>query len=250
MLDCRATVKRRFRAVSMTLCLAFTAMMLAGDRLVLAAGFDCTKKLTLVEGLICDDAELSRADGALAGAYAAAAKTLDPQQRAELRREQREWLARRDAACKLGDFESEANRIAGQRCILSYTTQRTEALRDIGAHGLRPATKEAREAGAATYHGRERSTDTLSLKPRADGTVDLSIVSDSPRGVCGVSLTGKREAGDRFVFRDEDSGCTVTVVLARGTAKVGSTGDCSGFCGVHADFAGTYVRGDAPGTGE
>src|SRR6185436_6166013 len=97
--------------------LLLAVLLLSGSSLVLAAGFDCSGKLNLVEGLICDDAELSKADGAMAEAYSAAARKLDTRQRARLRQEQREWVVRRNEACKLSDFENESNRIAGKRCI-------------------------------------------------------------------------------------------------------------------------------------
>jgi uncharacterized protein YecT (DUF1311 family) len=220
-------------------------MLLSGSSFVLAAGFDCSAKLNLVEGLICGDAELSTADGAMAEAYSAAAKTLDTRQRAELRRDQREWVVRRNEACKLSDFENESSRIAGKRCILGYTTQRTEELKHIEAHGFHPAARQGPEAGVETYHGLARSTDTLSLKARADGAFDLAIVSGSARGVCGVALTGRQAARNRLVFRDDDSGCTVTVTRSAAAVEVTSIGNCREFCGVHADFVGTYLRDKA-----
>ena len=221
------------------------ALLLSAPSSVLAAGFDCSGKLNLVEGLICDDAELSKADGAMAEAYSAAARKLDTRQRARLRQEQREWVARRNEACKLSDFENESNRIAGKRCISGYTTQRTDELQDIEAHGLRPVARQIPEAGVETYHGLARKTDTLSLKSRADGAIELSIITGSARGACGVALTGRQAARNRLVFRDVDSDCTVTVTRSDAAVEVTSIGNCSGFCGVHAGFVGAYARDSA-----
>src|SRR6185369_13822322 len=85
----------------------------------------------------------------------------------------------------------------------------------------------------------------LSLKSRADGAIDLSIVSESARGACGVALTGRQAPRNRLVFRDEDSDCTVTVTRSDAAVEVTSIGNCSGFCGVHANFVGTYLRDNA-----
>lgn len=59
-----------------------------------AASFDCSKNLTPMESLICSDNSLSQLDEKMSKAYSAAlARSSD---KAALRREQREWIARRD----------------------------------------------------------------------------------------------------------------------------------------------------------
>src|SRR5579862_2482842 len=59
-----------------------------------AASFDCAKAATEIEKTICHDPSLSKADEALATAFAEArAASLDPQ---ALRRSQQDWLGKRN----------------------------------------------------------------------------------------------------------------------------------------------------------
>jgi len=101
--------------------------------------------------------------------------------------------------------------------------------------------------GAATVETYQRGTsDKLELAVRADGTADLSLDTQTPRSVCGLSLTGARQAPGTFVFQDKESSCTVSLAVTDKAVKVGSSGNCSNFCGVHASFTGTYSRTGKP----
>jgi uncharacterized protein len=62
-----------------------------------AASFDCKAKLSAMEQFICDDAELSAADEKLASAYAAALEAADVKHWEALRKDQRKWVAQRNA---------------------------------------------------------------------------------------------------------------------------------------------------------
>ena len=87
-------------------CLAFLALgLLAAIPRARGANFDCAKAATASEKAVCADPALSKADDALAAAYAdALAATLDPQPLVEA---QRAWIVERDKlddAAKLGDL--------------------------------------------------------------------------------------------------------------------------------------------------
>lgn len=83
------------------LALAAGLFLAAGAVAVRAAGIDCAKAASPVERMICADPALRRADGEVAGAFAAALDLTDDAP--GLRASQRQWLAGRnacpDAAC-------------------------------------------------------------------------------------------------------------------------------------------------------
>jgi len=64
----------------------------------LQPSFDCARKSTPDEIMICGDASLTRLDGVVGALYAAAGERLDDSQKAALRDSQRAWMRRR-AAC-------------------------------------------------------------------------------------------------------------------------------------------------------
>ncbi len=72
----------------------FVGMALA-PLVVLATSFDCSQLLTNVESLICSSGELSKLDDVLAEAYRVAKSRARTS--TQLAREQRQWLAQRDA---------------------------------------------------------------------------------------------------------------------------------------------------------
>jgi len=77
--------------------------------------FDCSVASTFVERLICRDPSVGRADRSLAEIYSILLRRSGAQDRAALQREQRQWLARRDA-CR------------NAACLLPLYEQRTQAL--------------------------------------------------------------------------------------------------------------------------
>ena len=65
-----------------------------------APSFDCAKAATSVEKAICADAALARLDRQVAEAWQVGMRNAyEPTAQAKLRQEQRDWLARRNAAC-------------------------------------------------------------------------------------------------------------------------------------------------------
>ncbi|MDB5807160.1 MAG: hypothetical protein JWN73_4482 [Betaproteobacteria bacterium] len=204
-----------------------------------AASFDCAKKSSQVETVICADAKLSKQDEALAATYGAALKQREGAQRDSLRREERQWLAHRNAACALPDVDNEANRIAAARCVGSETARRIEALK-TGA-GSTPAPAPPQKKAADQY--RRGAGDTLDLSAQPDGSASLAIMAGNVRGVCDVELDGKRASAGHFFFKDPDSDCAVSVEVKGKKASVDSSGSCNSFCGAHApDFTGDYLR--------
>lgn len=55
-----------------------------------AASFDCTKEVTFVENMICNDSKLSKLDEDLASLYKSALKSTDDKEK--LKNEQKDWL--------------------------------------------------------------------------------------------------------------------------------------------------------------
>ena len=200
-----------------------------------AASFDCAKKSSQVETVICADGELSKQDEALAAAYGAVLKQRQGAQRDSLRREQRQWLAHRNAACELSEIDNEANRIAVTRCVGSETARRIEVLKT----GAPPSPPQ--KSAADQY--RRGADDTLALSAKPDGSASIAIMAGNARGVCDVELDGKRVSAGHFFFKDPDTGCAVSVEVNGKKASVDSSGSCSSFCGAHApDFTGNYSR--------
>ncbi len=72
--------------------LLLLALLIASS--VQAASFDCTKATTKIERMICGDAELSKLDEELNAAYKSAAQD---NSQGTARREQKEWLKRRNS---------------------------------------------------------------------------------------------------------------------------------------------------------
>ncbi|HEY0104475.1 MAG TPA: lysozyme inhibitor LprI family protein [Rhizomicrobium sp.] len=66
-----------------------------------APSFDCAKAATGIETAVCADAALARLDRQVAEAWQSAMRNAyEPAAQAKLRQEQRDWLARRNAACR------------------------------------------------------------------------------------------------------------------------------------------------------
>lgn len=62
-----------------------------------AAGFNCKKAHTQVEKMICDNSDLSGADGRLGKVYSQLQKSLSEAEKDRLKKEQLGWLKKRDA---------------------------------------------------------------------------------------------------------------------------------------------------------
>src|SRR5215510_16488687 len=90
MFDFRMPMKNR--ALFLAYCFWATLVVHAS---CVAASFDCARASTNVERLICSSSELSKLDDLLADAYRGA--RAQASNAANLGREQRQWMARRDA---------------------------------------------------------------------------------------------------------------------------------------------------------
>lgn len=219
--------------------------LLAGVFLVssgqaIAASFDCTGKLKQAEQAICDDANLSAMDSALAEAYGAALEKFGADGLDALRRDQRRWVAYRDKACKLGDIENVSNRLAAVLCLGTLMTNRIDTLKTAAKTGLLPPSPDAGDS-PNTY--RRGADDKLELAVQPDGTAALTILAGNARGVCDVDMPGAKQGPGTFLFTDMDVGCRVTVSVKGDMAQVESSGNCSSFCGAHAPgFTGTFRR--------
>jgi uncharacterized protein YecT (DUF1311 family) len=90
---------------------------------------DCAKAPTPAEQAICRDLRLAAADAAMAEAYAALRATRSPVQRADLQRDQRQWIKDRDAGC------SDRKDAALVQCLLRATEERRHLLAGEGDNG-------------------------------------------------------------------------------------------------------------------
>ena len=113
----KAGMDREWRMPILFLFLALVALMFGGAQSVIAASFSCDEASTRVERLICKDKDLSYLDGRLGEIYGVLRKNLSTNDRAELKRSQRNWLTDiREKRC-VDKFE----------CLLVYT----ERLNDL-----------------------------------------------------------------------------------------------------------------------
>jgi len=117
---------------------------------------------------------------------------------------------------------------------------------DATGGGIAIQSAPAKKGTAPIETYQRGKSDKLELAVRADGTADMTIDTQSPRGVCSLALTGARQAPGTFVFKDKESSCSVTLAVTDKAVNVGSSGNCSNFCGVHSSFTGTYIRTGKP----
>ena len=103
-----------------------TALVLACGP-AMAGGFDCAKAATSVEKAVCAEPELSRAEDAMAQAYAKRFGQLGGAPRHDLATEQKAWLGKRETECPRDPKTL-------QGCVLDRTKDRTAALNAFG-HG-------------------------------------------------------------------------------------------------------------------
>ena len=149
-----------------------------------APSFDCARASSPVERIVCADPALAEADRLLAAVYSKARRT------AGMRRDQREWLARRDSC-------------ANPACIaFSYEDRTTELMNDLDM----PLHYERR--------GHAGAPGNLSMAPLGDGRhlFRLTALYIYPGGMnANDSLADGmvRIAGGRGVWRDRE-GCTLT----------------------------------------
>lgn len=226
----------------MTWARLFILLLLAASPVLSAhaASFDCKAKLSTMEQFICDDAELSAADEKLATAYAAALEAADVKHWEALRKDQRKWVAQRNGACTLGDYDNVSNQLAGKRCLIAYMGPRTEMLEKMARGEPLPGTPTEKLPPGDLY--RRRGEDRMVISPQPGSAANVSILTGNARGVCALDLAGKLLAPGKYAFHDDETNCTVDVDIRGNKAEVMSAGHCREFCGEHADFQGTYVR--------
>ncbi|MGD0643160.1 MAG: lysozyme inhibitor LprI family protein, partial [Roseiarcus sp.] len=96
------------------LCRAEVALRFAGDprladRPLPAASFDCAKARTPLEKTICADPKLGRADVMLSRVYRQAMQSLTPDEQRALNADERKWMAKVAADCRLTDAAASAH---------------------------------------------------------------------------------------------------------------------------------------------
>lgn len=78
------------------------------DRPLPAASFDCAKARTPLEKTICADRRLGRADIVLSRVYREALKSMTPDDQKALNADERRWMAKVAADCRLADAQAGA----------------------------------------------------------------------------------------------------------------------------------------------
>lgn len=101
----RETAMRTVRAIHrQTTALTFAALTASGFAIALpaSAAIDCNKAKTRSEFAVCESETLLKLDEQLASTYQTAIAA-NPANKRNLRREQREWPAMRDARCHMSE---------------------------------------------------------------------------------------------------------------------------------------------------
>lgn len=100
-----------------------TAIMLTGASAAFGQSVDCTKAGSVVEKIICSDAELKVLDSRMAELYSKVLKTLPPAEQTKLQNEQKGWMGIRDEC---------ATAVEPRRNCVSYAyTQRNNRLEGL-----------------------------------------------------------------------------------------------------------------------
>ena len=96
--------------------------------------FDCAKATTRIEKLFCRDRELMQVDSVLGRVYDTALSVADPEKRARIRADQRNWIQKRNAECDaiLTDAFDFASTRDGALCLYRYNEERIYVLIDEG----------------------------------------------------------------------------------------------------------------------
>jgi len=96
--------------------------------------FDCARSETRVEKLLCDDKELMLVDSILGRVYDTVRSVASPESKERIRREQRDWIAKRNAKCSPiipshADFQTSRE---GALCLYRHNAARIYVLIDEG----------------------------------------------------------------------------------------------------------------------
>jgi uncharacterized protein YecT (DUF1311 family) len=98
--------------------------------------FDCSKAKSASARLICSDAELSKADGALGAKFKTAVAGRDEAAKKQLLAEQLAWLRERNSRCGVGPDKASVSveqLIGAKPCMISAIQARISSLTDIAA---------------------------------------------------------------------------------------------------------------------
>ena len=95
--------------------------------------FHCGGRLQPVEFIICNDAQLAKADGVMGGIYKDLRTTLGGADADALRTAQRAWIKRRDRLCptNASDRDSVPQREHAVECLRRVTDERIAELRAL-----------------------------------------------------------------------------------------------------------------------
>jgi uncharacterized protein len=146
---------------------------------VQAASFDCAKARTAAEKMICADAELSKLDERMAAAYAKTlARTKD---KGKLKREQKEWLTRRDKCAKIvEDPEYYKDCIEKEYSNCTQTTKDTESCMKRARAKCAKIVKDRATEGSKSRMKRAYSEALFYLQPDK-----FSIIYSRNAAICG-----------------------------------------------------------------
>jgi uncharacterized protein YecT (DUF1311 family) len=111
-----------------------------------APSFDCSKKFGLAEKLICENENLSRLDREMAANYSKLEKELSSTEMTEVRKSQREWIARR-SACASPPNGSGKPELYPIDCISRVNLERIGELQELSHNDCQPNYAEPNRNG-------------------------------------------------------------------------------------------------------
>jgi len=136
---------------------------------VLAASFDCKKAGTVVEKAICNNVQVSEADGKLGDIYSQLKKSLSKAEFKQLKVDQRDWLKKRntcggDTLCLMQMYEQRISELSPEpKQKLGFREQDVSVQSDEITEESSGVTQEEQHAIDLTFQQRE-----LESKPQAE----------------------------------------------------------------------------------
>lgn len=190
--------------------------------------FECTAALTAVEQAVCDDAELSRLDNAMAAEYTRALRKLSQPARAALVRDQRwflasnqEWFANRK---RWDDFPDLRSRIRSRIVFLSSV-----------------------QAARSTWAGRWGNlAGDVTVRQLAAGDLWLTFSTAQPanaRWLCDFDIRGRAVEGQLAILAPHELAGRLRIELRDGLLAISDNNAERNFdfCGMNGSVAGEYL---------
>jgi uncharacterized protein len=197
-----------------------------------AAGFDCTKAITLVEKAICSDTELSKLDEQLMAKYKDALSGAS--NTANLKNDQKTWLI------------NTRNKCQDTACLKHVYTERIAALERVaGSAAPGSSSKKADVSWAGMWNrtgGTSHTESSLEITEKTSQVFEFTI--NTAYGAHVGEISGLASfAKDYASFKETEYGCKVEFRMVGKCIEIDTSGECSSFGGLNVYFDGTYCKG-------